>query len=262
MVHVDVDHKTLVEQCKAPPFREFLQRCHPDQQGKLTAALGKLEAGDVTEADLLAIQMALEIAQESDWEPGDEQQHRIQREEVADTDRLALLHPQRHANVRHSVHVYGHSAALCVEPTSHGEQGSVGISDPVVHTITFEMAQRKQEGGGYNWSQKIQFRLTRRELPLATAAVLGLIQEIGFSGHGPSKDKRLDIRNQPGKVFVRLQQRSTVLAVPITCEDLFMVGTRMLEALVRNTNGLDQSLVMQLVRRVAEVYVDGHNNAQ
>lgn len=253
-----IDTTALVGECMDDAFQLFLERCHPSQKEKLTDALRRLKDGSAEESDATAVQMALDLARGTEWAREDGQPHRLQREEVEDTDRLALLHPQRHDRVRHSIHVYGYSAALCVEPTQYGEQVPGIVNNPAVHTVMFEMAKRKAVGAGYDWAQKLQFRLTRRELPLAAAAVLGLIPELKLMGHGPSNDKRLEIRNQPGKVFLRLTQRTTVMALPITYEDLFMVGTRILEALVRNTNGLDSSLVMQLIHRVVDVYNEAH----
>jgi hypothetical protein len=174
---------------------------------------------------------------------------------VADTDRLESLHPERRPSVRDSIHIYGTAASLCIEPTTYGG-GATGqaVQEPISHTLTLEIAPARAHGKGYDWHKKIQFRLTRRELPMFCAVLMGYTESWFTDGHGPANNKRLDVVNQPGRVFIKLRQDRLALAVPVTCDDLFEVMGKAIEALRRNHPSLDPTLIAGLTRRTAQLF--------
>lgn len=190
------------------------------------------------------ISLAELAGQRRDWIDADQ----------ADADRVVGLHPDRKATVRDSIHIYGTAASLCVEPTVYGGSSGPTVNEPVSHTLTLEIAPARPNGRGYDWGRKIQFRLTRRELPMFCAALLGHVDSWFTDGHGPAKNKRLDVINQPGRVFIKLRQDRVALAVPVTCEDVFELASKALTSLGRNQPALDSNVIGGLIRRSAHLY--------
>jgi hypothetical protein len=76
--------------------------------------------------------------------------------------------------IRLSVHVYGQKAALCFEPT---------LTRSNVPTITLDAAVARGQRQ-YDWSSKIRLQLTRQELPVAAAVLLGFRAKCEFKNHG------------------------------------------------------------------------------
>lgn len=171
---------------------------------------------------------------------------------IADPDRKQLLHPERQARQRHSHHVYGKDAALCVEPALI-EDTSLEQASPSFHTVLVEMAPAKGEGR-FAWENKISIRLTRRELPLFYAVCMGWLPEAEFKNHGTEHDKALVIKDQQNKLFVRVRQGRKGHGVPIPPEELFYVAGLVLKALQSNMPGLDTQAIAMLARRTAAMH--------
>ena len=89
--------------------------------------------------------------------------------------------------------VYGGKAALCIE-TDETRQG-----EP---TLRIEAA-RATAPREYDWRQKLALQLTREELPVIAATVLGLLPRCAYNNHGPNQDKGLEIVHQGTHLFVR-----------------------------------------------------------
>ena len=171
---------------------------------------------------------------------------------VADPKRQALLHPKQQRFVRESHHVYGSKAALCIEPTLI-DDAVTHPGTPVFNTLSVEMAPSTGDGH-YKWEDKITFRLTRRELSLFVAAMMGWIPSISMSNHGPNKDKTLEISDQGNSLFIKLRQAKRAMAVPVPAEEVFTVATLALKMLVRNSPELDSQTLMLVVKRTAAMH--------
>ncbi|MCB1810543.1 MAG: hypothetical protein KDK04_02295 [Candidatus Competibacteraceae bacterium] len=116
---------------------------------------------------------------------------------------------------REQCRVYGGKAALCVESddTRHGE--------PTLRIEAAVATAPKQ----YDWNQKITVQLTREELPMVTATVLGLLGKCECKNHGPENDKGLEVIHQGGNLFVRVFQKGqSVRAIPVNASDTYYLA--------------------------------------
>ena len=85
-----------------------------------------------------------------------------------------------------------------------------------VHTIALDAATAtgpKQ----YNWGKKVRLQLTRSELPIVTAVLLGVMKRCEFKNHGQDNSKGFSMERQDGgKVFIKVFAKDEgVKAVPV-----------------------------------------------
>ena len=135
--------------------------------------------------------------------------------------------------------VYGGKAALCIEPdeTRQGEP-----------TLRIEAA-RATAPRKYDWGQKLSLQLTREELPVIAATVLGLLPRSAYNNHGPNQDKGLEIVHQGTHLFVRVFQKERgVVAVPVTAADNYALGALCLRQLRKTAPWLSDQGVMTLLK--------------
>ena len=135
--------------------------------------------------------------------------------------------------------VYGGKAALCIEPdeTRQGEP-----------TLRIEAA-RATAPRKYDWRQKLSLQLTREELPVIAATVLGFLTHCEYKNHGPNQDKGLEIVHQGTHLFVRLFQKERgVVAVPVTAADSYALGALCLRQLRKTAPWLSDQGVMTLLK--------------
>lgn len=135
--------------------------------------------------------------------------------------------------------VYGGKAALCIEPdeTRQGEP-----------TLRIEAA-RATAPRKYDWRQKLSLQLTREELPVIAATVLGFLTHCEYKNHGPSQDKGLEIVHQGTHLYVRLFQKDRgVVAVPVTAADSYALGALCLRQLRKTAPWLSDQGVMTLLK--------------
>lgn len=141
---------------------------------------------------------------------------------------------------RASFHVYGGKAALCFEAdtTRNG-----------VHTIALDAAAAtgpKQ----YNWGKKIRLQLTRSELPIVAAVLLGVLRRCEFKNHGQDNSKGFSMERQDGgKVFIKVMAKGeSVKAVPVEAPDVFFVTALFVRQLQKGLPWLDTAGVLALIR--------------
>jgi len=135
--------------------------------------------------------------------------------------------------------VYGGKAALCIEPdeTRQGEP-----------TLRIEAA-RATAPRKYDWRQKLSLQLTREELPVIAATVLGFLTHCEYKNHGPNQDKGLEIVHQGTHLYVRLFQKERgVVAVPVTAADSYALGALCLRQLRKTAPWLSDQGVMTLLK--------------
>lgn len=139
-----------------------------------------------------------------------------------------------------SFHVYGGKAALCFNADS---------TRAGVHTIALDAASLTAPKT-YDWKNKIRIQLTRSELPVVAAVLLGVKPECEFKNHGPNNDKGFSLKRQDGgKIFASVfAAGQPVKAVPIFAPDLMWVGALVLQQVQKNCPGLDSTAVMGLIR--------------
>ena len=134
--------------------------------------------------------------------------------------------------------VYGSKAALCIE---------TDVTRQDEPTLRFEAAPATGPRA-YDWPRKLTLQLTRAELPVVTATVLGLLPRCTYKNHGPEQNKGLEIEYQGSHLFVRLFQKDRgVLAVPVGPADSYALAALALRALRQGTPWLsDQGILMLL----------------
>ena len=134
--------------------------------------------------------------------------------------------------------VYGGKAALCIE---------TDVTRKNEPTLRLEAAPATGPRV-YDWARKLTLQLTRAELPVVTATVLGLLPRCTYKNHGPEQNKGLEIEYQGSHLFVRLFQKDRgVLAVPVGPADSYALAALALRALRQGTPWLsDQGILMLL----------------
>ena len=134
--------------------------------------------------------------------------------------------------------VYGSKAALCIE---------TDVTRQDEPTLRLEAAPATGPRA-YDWPSKLTLQLTREELPVVAATVLGLLPRCLYKNHGPDQNKGLEIEHQGSHLFVRLFQKERgVLAVPVGPADSYYLAALALRALRQGTPWLsDQGLLMVL----------------
>jgi hypothetical protein len=150
-----------------------------------------------------------------------------------------------------SHHVYGARAAMCVEVTAvPGEQpGGRGS----FKTVQLDFAASKGDGR-FDWSRKLVFRLSKRELPIFAAVLTGWVQKVEFKGHGEDNKKSLTVEDQGGNLYFRIRQGNANLAVPCSAEDIVDLCSRALFAVSENAPGLDSLTISALVKRAGQMH--------
>ena len=139
--------------------------------------------------------------------------------------------------------IYGSKAALCIE-SDETRQG-----EPTLRIEAAPATAPRQ----YDWAQKRVIQLTREELPIVAATVLGLLPRCEYKSHGPEKDKGLEILHQGTHLFVRLFQKERgVVAVQVTAADCYALGALCLRQLRRTAPWLDAEGVLLLLKTTVQ----------
>lgn len=147
------------------------------------------------------------------------------------------------------VHIYGSSAALKIELDALDG----GPQRQASYTVQIEGA-RKEAGRGYGWHRKIQFQLTRRELPLMAAFLAGYGgRSIEFTNHGPANDKALSVMDQGRRLYVRLRQQGVTIPVPVEPPDVYAWGEICMLALQMNRPCLSAEGQLAMLRRIGRM---------
>lgn len=137
-----------------------------------------------------------------------------------------------------STHVYGRQAALCFEADKTKRD---------FHTMSIDAATStgpKQ----YNWVNKVKIQMTKEELPVALAVLLGILPGCEYKNHGEANNKGFSIVDQGESFFVRVFSPEGVKAVPMTPEDAFRVAAAMLKQLHKNHAELSTGDLITLIR--------------
>lgn len=129
-------------------------------------------------------------------------------------------------------------------------------------TINIESAAREnpndQSNKRYLWNQKTVLQMTRSELPIFCAVMLGMLPSARFDLHG-SDAKFFEVENQGKHLFFKTGGQGKNLHVaPVPITDAFMFGTMALTQYARNFNGLTTDSAMNVISRMADqLYQNG-----
>ncbi len=148
------------------------------------------------------------------------------------------------------VHVYGQKAALKIELVLRREDQP----DAGQFTVQLEFAEAKG-GRTFDWANKIGFQLTRRELPLLGSMLMGYAGEaLDLTNHGPEQDKRLELRQQGARLFVKLRKGARVIAIPVEPADVYEWSAIVLTALKKNREDLDSASILEILKRTGAMH--------
>lgn len=141
---------------------------------------------------------------------------------------------------RASVHVYGGKAALCFE---------ADVTKGDVPTIALDAATSTGPRQ-YDWNGKIRLQMTRAELPVVTAVLIGSMQRCEFKNHGQDNSKGFSMERQDGgKVFIKVFGKDQpVRAIPVMPADVFYVASLFMRQLRKGNPWLDATALMSMIR--------------
>ena len=148
-----------------------------------------------------------------------------------------------------SVHLYAGKAALCFSPDETRKDTS-----PTVRVEAAKVSGPRQ----YDWGSKVSFQMTVSELPLVFGVLYGLIPKVDLTGHGVENEKSMSIEEQGGKFFFSMRVRGgTIYPVPVPAKDAYPIMTMLLEQMQKNAPGLPTAQIIQLAKRVCDMYRSG-----
>ncbi len=162
-----------------------------------------------------------------------------EEQSMANDDDQTIRTSGKSGTERAKFHVYGGKAALCFEEdTTRGG----------IQTIALDAAISVGPKT-YDWKNKVRIQMTRAELPVVAAVLLGKRQSCEFKSHGEDKSKGFSMERQAGgKVFVKVFEKGQgVKAVPIEAPDVFYVASIFLLQIRRSAPWLDATSTIALV---------------
>lgn len=138
-----------------------------------------------------------------------------------------------------SLHVYGQKAALCFEADTTRAGWPTVLLEAALAT-----APRQ-----YDWAGKIRLQLTRLELSVVAAVLLGGLPRCEYKNHGPDHHKGFSLEDQGATFFVRVfAQDQPVRAVPMIPEEAFPVAALVVRQLQAATPGLEGAALLAVLR--------------
>lgn len=147
---------------------------------------------------------------------------------------------------------HGGSCAMQIETTQTKDEW---------FTATIESARKDPtdpKNMKFEWKSKTTVQLTRNELPVFIAVMLGMLPSIKFSNHGDN-NKFLEIENQ-GKVFYFKTGGSGLKlhSTPVPIQEGYMFATLALNQFVRNFDNLTHEAAINIIGRMAnQMFTNG-----
>lgn len=137
-----------------------------------------------------------------------------------------------------SLHVYGSKAALCFNASeTRGGVPTVNLDGAVSNGHR-----------SFDWNQKITIQLTKSELPVVVAVMLGMLPSCKFSSHGPANDKGFSVQHQGKSVFIQVFAKDKpAVSVPVSPEDTFYVSALLLDQLKKASGCADVNTLVNLI---------------
>lgn len=120
-------------------------------------------------------------------------------------------------------------------------------------TISLESAERENPNDPNNkrylWAKKTVLQMTKNELPVFIAVMLGLLPSAKFDNHDT---KFIEVINQDKNFFFKSGgQNRTLHVAPIPTIDAYLFGTSALTQYCRNFKGLSCEAGLQIITRLA-----------
>lgn len=142
---------------------------------------------------------------------------------------------------------------------SHGGKAAVEVAVDNTkenwNTIRLEAAAKQNgQSKAYNWHEKVSIQITKAELPIVIATLLGLLPMCEFKNHGGDANKWFYIENQRDKYFFRVGQASTkqALAAPVPVPEALMMGHTALMQYCKNFKGLSCDAALESIKTMSK----------
>jgi len=155
------------------------------------------------------------------------------------------------AKKRNQYHVYAGKSALCFEEdTTRSGEPTVALDAAI------SLGTRT-----YDWKNKVRLQLSKRELPIVAAALLGSIDYCSFSAHGENNAKGFSIEVQSKQpsgstYFVKVWSKDEqTRAVPMDAADAYHVSSLVLSQLGKLYPEQSMQERMILLKRLANIHV-------
>lgn len=121
------------------------------------------------------------------------------------------------------------------------------------YTVNIESAERENPNDPNNkrylWNNKTVLQMTKSELPVFAAVMLGLLESARFDNHD---SKFLEIQNQGKNFFIKSGgQNKNLHVAPMPTVEAYMYGTMALAQYCRNFNGLSTEAGLQIIKGLA-----------
>jgi hypothetical protein len=147
---------------------------------------------------------------------------------------------QTESLARAALKIYGRRSALTIEATETRGEG--------YPTLTIEGADKRSDSKSFAWQAKIAVQLTRQELPLFIATLLGLRPRFEAGYHGPERNKGVVLERQESNLYVKLSEAGRVVGVPVGYCDGVHLGAFALERLHASHPRLDSQSLLAILK--------------
>lgn len=141
---------------------------------------------------------------------------------------------------------------------SHGKtcaiQAETSATKSDWHTVNIESAKkdpRDETGMKFDWKKKTMIQLTRNELPVFIAVLLGMLPGCKFANHG-NANKYLEIENQGKCFYMKVGGTGIPMhTIPVPAVEGYQFATLALGQYVRNFDGLTADAAINIIERLA-----------
>lgn len=142
---------------------------------------------------------------------------------------------------------------------SHGNKHAMQIEESMTKggwfTVAIESAAKlvpdDPNNKRFNWECKTQLQLTRNELPVFVATMLGMLPFFKGANHG-DQNKWLEVINQNDHFVMKTGGagiKMHITQVPIT--EAYLFGCLALRQFVKNFGGMNESAALNIIERLA-----------
>lgn len=160
-------------------------------------------------------------------------------------------------------HNYQSEKTQRMQLKSHGTKHAIQVETSATKdgwfTVSIESAAKHISNApnnkAFDWKAKTIFQLTRNELPLFIATMLGMLPFCKFSNHG-DQNKWIEIENQNDHFFMKTGGAGLKLhATPVPITEAYLFGCLALRQFVKNFGNMNESAALTVIDRMAnQVY--------
>lgn len=142
---------------------------------------------------------------------------------------------------------------------SHGKKHAMQIEASITKqgwfTVAIESAAKlvpdDPNNKRFNWDSKTQLQLTRNELPVFIATMLGMLPYFKGANHG-DQNKWLEVFNQNDNFFMKTGGAGiNVHATQVPITEGYLFGCLALSQFVKNFGGMNESAALKIIERMA-----------